>query len=61
MQDPRPENIRGEKVQHHVFKHEIQWGYVVIGVAVLAILYVYMQRTGSESHESDESGASSEW
>jgi hypothetical protein len=35
LRDPEPGNIAGEKVERHVFKHEVNWGYVVLGVAGL--------------------------
>jgi uncharacterized oligopeptide transporter (OPT) family protein len=37
MRDPMPTNISGEKVQRHVFKHEINWGYVAVAVVVLIV------------------------
>jgi hypothetical protein len=37
MRDPSPENISGEKVQRHVFKHEINWGHVAVAVAVIVV------------------------
>lgn len=39
MRDPDPSNISGEKVQRHVFKHEVNWGYVVLGLAGLYAIY----------------------
>jgi hypothetical protein len=40
MADPVPENISGEKTvaYSHEIHHSINWGYVVIGVAVIAAL-----------------------
>lgn len=38
MRDPTPQNITGEKVQRHVFKHKIQWGYVAMAVAVIYVV-----------------------
>ena len=37
MRDPNPSNITGEKVQRHVFKHSINWGYVAIAVAAVVV------------------------
>jgi hypothetical protein len=51
VQDPQPENITGEKVQRHVFKHEIKWGQVAIGVAALATVYVVYQGLSGEDEE----------
>jgi hypothetical protein len=39
MRDPKPDNISGEKVQRHVFKHEINWGYVAVAVALIVVAY----------------------
>ena len=40
MADPVPENISGEKTvaYSHEIHHSVNWGYVVIGVAVIAAL-----------------------
>lgn len=38
MRDPNPSNITGEKVQRHVFKHSINWGYVAIAVAAVVVV-----------------------
>jgi len=52
MQDPLPENVTGEKVQRHVFKHEIKWGQVAIGLAAIVALYVvYSGLSNSEDEE----------
>lgn len=32
-----PTNISGEKVQRHVFKHQINWGYVAVAAVVLVV------------------------
>lgn len=56
MQDPVPENISGQKVQRHVFKHEIQWGYVLLAVVALVALWKFGGALGGDgSDESDES------
>jgi hypothetical protein len=39
LRDPEPGNIAGEKVERHVFKHQINWGYVVLGLAGLYAVY----------------------
>ena len=44
MADPVPENISGEKTvaYSHEIHHSVNWGYVVIGVAVILVLgYVW--------------------
>ena len=39
MKDPKAENITGSK--QHVFKHEINWSHLVIGLVVLFALYQF--------------------
>lgn len=51
MQDPAPENITGEKVQQHVFKHQINWGHVVVGVAVIYAAWKGAQLVGASGGE----------
>ena len=41
MRDPAPSNITGEKVQRHVFKHEIQWGYVLLALVALVAIWKF--------------------
>jgi len=47
MRDPHPENISGQKVQRHVFKHEIQWGYVAISLVAVVVIVMLWRRTAS--------------
>jgi len=51
MQDPTPENITGRKV--HVVNHEVNWGYVVLGIAAI---YVFAQLSGWFGGNSEEDG-----
>jgi len=53
MKDPQPSNITGEKVQQHVFKHEVNWGYVVIAAVVLfAVWYADpLERLGGDDDD----------
>lgn len=46
MPDPAPENIDGSKAVRysHEIHHKINWGYVVVGIAALAALYVLYDR-----------------
>jgi hypothetical protein len=37
MEDPLPENISGQKRVIHTVNHDIQWGYVAIGLAVILL------------------------
>jgi len=39
MRDPKAENITGSK--QHVFKHEINWSHVFIGLVALLALYQF--------------------
>lgn len=36
---PNPENVSGEVVRRHSFEHRINWGHVVMGLAVLYVAY----------------------
>jgi hypothetical protein len=57
MQDPQPENIMGEKVQRHVFKHEINWGYVALaGVGGLALWALVLRDPGSSQDDETDPG-----
>lgn len=48
---PKPENVSGEKVEQHVFKHEINWGHVAISLAVLFVGYVLYRGIVEEDDE----------
>ena len=50
MRDPMAENISGQKVQRHVFKHEINWGHVAIAAAAV-IVAVQLFSSGQENGE----------
>lgn len=39
MNDPLPENIEGSKSVQHVVEHRIDWGYVVLGIAAIFVVY----------------------
>lgn len=56
--EPLPENIDGERVEKHVFTHEINWGHVAAGVGALAIAWVMYQWVvaGDSDDDSDENG-----
>lgn len=54
MRDPEPGNISGEKVQRHVFKHEINWGYVAIGIAAIYVASRLFEGTEAAAHGDDE-------
>ena len=51
MRDPHPENIDGRKVQRHVFKHEIQWGYVALALVVLVVAVQFSGRFASDEDQ----------
>lgn len=63
MRDPEPQNIHGEKVQKHVFKHEINWGYVVLGLVALFALVKFgppvVSSVGDDDDETAGSGGDS--
>lgn len=59
MQDPHPANIEGNKIQKHVFTHEINWSHAAIAVAAIYATYKFGQWVSdssgeSEAEESDE-------
>lgn len=60
MADPVPENITGEKVEKHTFSHDVHhrvnWGYVSVAVAALALAYVLSQRLDVDDDSEDTDG-----
>lgn len=54
MRDPNPDNISGEKVQRHVFKHSINWGYVALAVAVLLLGWKIAPAVTSDGEDEDK-------
>jgi len=48
VRDPNPSNITGEKVQRHVFKHSINWGYVAIAVAAVVVALKLLSETSDD-------------
>lgn len=58
MEDPKPENIVGEKRAVHRVEHRIDWGYLTLGLGALAVGYVLYRlfvQTG-DSDQNDEQG-----
>lgn len=53
MRDPDPENITGQKVQRHTFKHEINWGYVSLAIALLVVGWLLVS-TFADSDDGDD-------
>lgn len=55
MQDPKPENIAGQKRVIHRVEHKVDWGYVAAGVGALAVAYVLLRlfSGGSGSEDGD--------
>jgi hypothetical protein len=49
MQDPKPENIEGAKQVAHTVNHEINWGYVALGVAAVVIVLVLDAKLNTET------------
>lgn len=67
MNEPAPENITGEIVERHTYSHEIQhripWGYVTLGVGLMALAWVLYRSWlsgGQTGAEPDEDGLSDE-
>lgn len=54
VRDPLPENVSGEVVESHEFSHKVDWGHVVIGIAVI---YVVWKGSGLFEQGNDEGGA----
>lgn len=61
MNDPSPENITGQKVYQHTFKHEVRWDYL-LGLLLLAyVLFRFVTRSSSiDDEESEPEGATIE-
>lgn len=38
MNDPKPENITGEKWVGHTVEHKVDWGHVALGLGLLALV-----------------------
>jgi hypothetical protein len=52
--EPKPENVTGEKVQKHVFKHRVDWGHVALGLGVIAVAWVAYQTLAESSPKNEE-------
>jgi len=50
MDDPLPENIEGAKRVTHRVEHSVNWGHVMLGLAVVAVV-LYL--SGGDSSEGD--------
>jgi len=48
VRDPNPSNITGEKVQRHVFKHSINWGYVASAIAAVVVALKLLSETSDD-------------
>ena len=57
MRDPNPSNISGVKVQRHVFKHSINWGYVALAVAVALIAWKALPAVTSDVEDKNQDPA----
>lgn len=51
--EPDPSNVSGEIVHQHEYRHVVNWGYVAVAVAVIAVLYVAVGREGTNTEASD--------
>lgn len=51
------ENVDGKKVHtySHTVHHEINWGYVAVGVGVLAFVWFFHTRMSQPTQEEDTS------
>lgn len=55
MADPLPENIEGEKAvtYSHQIEHRINWGYVAIGLAAVALAVLLFGGDAGEDDRGD--------
>lgn len=62
--EPDPANVSGEKlqkeVQKHVFEHRIHWGYVALGIAGLAVVWILSREFGSGSQKNEDDAIGTE-
>ncbi|MUW15736.1 hypothetical protein GJ633_14725 [Halorubrum sp. CBA1125] len=58
LPDPQPENIDGAKTVEysHEIHHRVNWGYVALAVAGIAVLLVIHQNVDLGGDESEETG-----
>lgn len=54
MMEAAPENVEGKIVQKHVFTHEVNWGYVAMGIGLLGVAYLLFGDRGSDVEEPEE-------
>jgi hypothetical protein len=54
MQDPKPENIMGEKSVTHSVEHKINWGHFALGFAVIYVVYKGSRFLASDSDSSED-------
>ena len=52
--EPEPSNISGEKIEKHVFEHRVDWGYVAVGIAVIAVAWFAYQLMADPSPKNQE-------
>jgi hypothetical protein len=58
MTDPLPENIDGKKIVTYENKihHNIHWGYVAVGLAVIAALLFLRERLDGDEENTGDVG-----
>lgn len=61
MQDPKPDNIMGEKVQRHSFEHEIRWDVLVAAVVAGFVAWKLFGGLNLSSSDEQERGAPEEF
>jgi hypothetical protein len=52
MRDPHPSNIAGKKV--HKFEHQIQWGYLAVGIGLLGVAWMLSRTFASSTDDEDD-------
>lgn len=51
--EPDPSNVSGEVVRRHSFEHQVNWGHVVLGLAILYVAYHGVRLLDSEGSDSE--------
>lgn len=58
MQDPPRDNIDGRKVVTHQVSHHIDWGYVGLALAVIAVVWFLSSRSDGGETDPEPDGES---
>jgi len=54
MNDPKPENITGQKTVSHVVEHTIRWDYALLAVAGIYAAWKVARMFGSAESDTQE-------